>query len=101
MDLAALTDPQLVPTAVALAIGLTVQAQDRIAGLLAFIGGRKILLVLDNCEHVIGVAAALAERLIGEAPHAHILATSHEALRQSARFPRAAGRFTNCTIVRY
>jgi DNA-binding winged helix-turn-helix (wHTH) protein len=81
IDLAALTDPQLVPTAVASALGFTVQAQDPIAGLLAFIVGRKILLVLDNCEHVIGVAAVLAERLIGEAPHAHILATSHEALR--------------------
>jgi hypothetical protein len=37
--------------------------------------------VLDNCEHVIGVAAALAERVVSEAPQAHILATSREALR--------------------
>jgi DNA-binding winged helix-turn-helix (wHTH) protein len=81
IDLAALTDPQLVPTAVASALGLMVQSQDPFAGLLAFIGDRKILLVLDNCEHVIGVAAALAERLVGEAPQAHVLATSREALR--------------------
>jgi predicted ATPase/DNA-binding winged helix-turn-helix (wHTH) protein len=81
IDLAALTDPQLVPTAVASALGLMVQSQDPLAGLLAFIGDRKILLVLDNCEHVIGVAAALAERLVGEAPQAHVLATSREALR--------------------
>jgi predicted ATPase len=79
IDLAALTDPQLVPTAVASALGLTVQSQDPLAGLLAFIGDRKILLVLDNCEHVIGVAAALAERVVSEAPQAHILATSREA----------------------
>src|SRR5271170_4133094 len=81
IDLAALTDPQLVPTAVASALGLTVQTQDPLVGLLAFIGDRKILLVLDNCEHVISVAAALAERVVSEAPEAHILATSREALR--------------------
>ena len=79
IDLAALTDPQLVPTAVASALGLTVQTQDPLVGLLAFIGDRKILLVLDNCEHVIGVAAALAERVVSEAPQAHILVTSREA----------------------
>jgi predicted ATPase len=80
IDLAALTDPQLVPTAVASALGLMVQSQDPLAGLLAFIGDTKILLVLDNCEHVIGVAAALAERVVSEARQAHILATSREAL---------------------
>src|ERR1700719_3496103 len=81
IDLAALTDPQLVPTAIASALGFIVQTQDPLVGLLAFIGDRKILLVLDNCEHVIGVAAALAERLVSEAPQAHVLATSREALR--------------------
>src|ERR1700733_5808949 len=81
IDLAALTDPQLVPTAVASALGVMVQTQDPLVGLLTFIGDRKILLVLDNCEHVIGVVAALAERVVSEAPQAHILATSREALR--------------------
>jgi predicted ATPase len=81
IDLAALTDPELVPTAVASALGLMLRTQDPLVGLLAFIGDRKILLVLDNCEHVIDVAAALAERVVREAPQAHILATSREALR--------------------
>jgi predicted ATPase/DNA-binding winged helix-turn-helix (wHTH) protein len=81
IDLAALTDAQFVPTAVASALGLMVQTQDPLISLLAFIGDRKILLVLDNCEHVISVAAAMAERLVSEAPQAHILATSREALR--------------------
>src|SRR6204780_736128 len=81
IDLAALTDPQLVPTVVASALGLVLQTRDPLVGLLAFIGDRKILLVLDSCEHVIGVAAALAERVVSEAPQAHILATSREALR--------------------
>src|ERR1700730_14341750 len=81
IDLAALTDPELVPTAVASALGFMVQTQDPVIGLLTFIGDRKILLVLDNCDHVIGVAAALAERVVSEAPQAHVLATSREALR--------------------
>jgi predicted ATPase/DNA-binding winged helix-turn-helix (wHTH) protein len=81
IDLAALTDPQLVPTAIASALGFIVQTQDPVVGLLAFIGDRKILLVLDNCEHVIGVAAALAERVVSETLQAHVLATSREALR--------------------
>jgi predicted ATPase/DNA-binding winged helix-turn-helix (wHTH) protein len=81
IDLAALTDPQLVPTAVASSLGLMLQTQDPLVGLLAFIGDKKILLVLDSCDHVIGVAAALAERVVSAAPQAHILATSREALR--------------------
>jgi len=81
VDLAALTDPQLVVAAVASALGFMVQTQDPLVSLLAFVCDKKILLVLDNCEHVIGVVAALAERVVSEAPHAHILATSREALR--------------------
>jgi predicted ATPase len=81
VDLAALTDAELVPTAVASTLGFMVQTQDPVVSLLAFVGDKKILLVLDNCEHVIGVAAALAERVVCEAPQAHILATSREALQ--------------------
>jgi predicted ATPase/DNA-binding winged helix-turn-helix (wHTH) protein len=81
IDLAALTDPHLVPAAILSALGFVVQSRDPLNGLLAFIGDKKILLVLDNCEHVIDVAAALAERVISQAPQAHILTTSREALR--------------------
>jgi predicted ATPase/DNA-binding winged helix-turn-helix (wHTH) protein len=81
VDLAALTDAKLVPTAVARALGLMVQTQDPLRSLLAFIGDRKILLVLDNCEHVIDSAATLAERVVGGAPQTHVLTTSREALR--------------------
>ena len=81
IDLAALTDPQLVPTAVASALGLMVRTPDPLISLLAFINGKKMLLVLDNCEHVIDVAAPLAERVVSETPQAHVLTTSREALR--------------------
>jgi predicted ATPase len=81
IDLAALTDPQLVPTAVASALGLMVRAPDPIVSLLAFINDKKLLLVLDNCEHVIDVAAPMAERVVSETPQAHVLTTSRESLR--------------------
>src|SRR5258707_9924366 len=81
IDLGALTDPGLVPTAVASALGFMVQAQDPFLSLLAFLGDRRVLLVLDSCEHVIDAAAALAEPVVSEAPQAHILTTSREALR--------------------
>ena len=81
VDLAALTDASLVPIAVASALGLMVQTQDPIHSLLTFIGGKKMLLVLDNCEHVLDVAAPLAERVVSETPQVHVLTTSREALR--------------------
>jgi predicted ATPase/DNA-binding winged helix-turn-helix (wHTH) protein len=81
VDLAALTDAGLVPTTVARALGLAVPTQDALRSLAAFIGDKKILLVLDNCEHVIDSAATVAERVVGETPQAHVLTTSREALR--------------------
>ena len=81
VDLAALTDARLVPTTIASALGFMMQTKDPLGSLPAFIGDRKILLVLDNCEHVIQSAAAMAERVVGEAPQAHVLTTSREALR--------------------
>ena len=81
VDLAALVDADLVPTAVASALGFMMQAEDPLRSLAAFIGDKKILLVLDNCEHVIDIAAMLAERIVSEAPQAHVLTTSREALR--------------------
>jgi predicted ATPase/DNA-binding winged helix-turn-helix (wHTH) protein len=86
IDLSAVTDPNLVPTAVASALGFMMQAQDLLTSLLAFIGDKKILLVLDNCEHVIDAAATLAERVFSHAPQAHILATSREALRADGEY---------------
>ena len=81
IDLAALTDPQLVPTAVASALGLVVRTSDPLDSLLTFIDHKKMLLVLDNCEHVIDIAAPLAEHVVSKAPQAHVLTTSREALR--------------------
>jgi predicted ATPase/DNA-binding winged helix-turn-helix (wHTH) protein len=81
VDLGALADLRLVPTAVASALGFVTQAEDPMLDLLGFLGDRKVLLVLDNCEHVVDAAAELAERVVNEAPQTHILATTREALR--------------------
>ena len=81
IDLSLLSDPNLVPTAVSSTLSFMAKAQDPLGGLLAFVGDRKLLLILDNCEHVIDLAAALAERVVSDAPQARILTTSREALR--------------------
>ena len=81
VDLGTLTDAALLPFSIASALGSPVQAPDPMAALLAFLGGRRLLLLLDCCEHVIASAAATAERFFNEAPQIHLLVTSREALR--------------------
>lgn len=81
VDLGMLTDPKLASTAVASMLGQSVQSDDASLGLIAFLQSRRILLILDNCEHLLETVAPLAARIIEAAPQAHILATSREALR--------------------
>ena len=81
VDLGSVTDAALVPSAVASVLGVMAQAQDSLPSLMAFLAGRRILLVLDNCEHVIDAAAVLTERLYHDAPDVHLLTTSRESLR--------------------
>jgi predicted ATPase/DNA-binding winged helix-turn-helix (wHTH) protein len=81
VDLAGITDISLVAGAVAAAVGLAVHSSDALPGLLAFLESRRVLLVLDNCEHVISATAPLAERIYLAAPQVCILATSREPLR--------------------
>jgi predicted ATPase/DNA-binding winged helix-turn-helix (wHTH) protein len=81
VDLAPLDDPTLVASAVAGSFRFSVQADDSMAGLITVIGDKDILIVLDNCEHLIEPVAALAETIFRKCPKAHILATSREPLR--------------------
>jgi DNA-binding winged helix-turn-helix (wHTH) protein len=81
VDLSAVADPAMVPGTVAAVLGVYSQLPDPTPDLLAFLANHRALLILDNCEHVIDAAAMLAERIFREAPQAHILTTSHEALR--------------------
>jgi non-specific serine/threonine protein kinase len=81
-ELAAVRDPAQVAAAVAAAVGIrdlpSVAAVDAVADALA---RRQLLLVLDNCEHVIGAAAELCGRLLLCADDVRVLATSREPLR--------------------
>ena len=81
VELASLSDPDLVPQAVASTLGVR-EAQDRplIETLSARLGSRKMLLVLDNCEHLVEGCALLADALLRACPNLRILATSREAL---------------------
>jgi predicted ATPase len=76
-----LSDPALVATAVASMLGLSVQSDDPTPNLIAFLRDRRVLLILDTCEHLIESVASLAARIFTAAPQVHILATSREALQ--------------------
>ena len=81
VDLAPLVEPHLVPDALAAALGLEIPSGDQIDDVIAGLRGKQMLLVLDNCEHVIEAAAALAVEVRSRAPDVQILATSREPLR--------------------
>jgi predicted ATPase/DNA-binding CsgD family transcriptional regulator len=81
VGLAPLSEPDLVPRAVASALGVR-EAPGRSLEevLVEHLKARSTLLVLDNCEHLIGACAALADALLPSCPSLRILATSREAL---------------------
>ena len=81
VDLGMLSDPNLVTTAVASMLGLSVQSDDVRPSLMAYLRDKRILLILDTCEHLVEAVAALAASIMEAAPQVHILATSREALR--------------------
>ncbi|HEX6482261.1 MAG TPA: LuxR C-terminal-related transcriptional regulator [Ktedonobacteraceae bacterium] len=81
IELASLADPQLVPQAIASVLNIRT---DRDVSLISFLksalGERHVLLLLDNCEHVLTECAPLVEALLQASPHLHILGTSREPL---------------------
>ena len=69
VDLAPITDPDLVPVAVVRALGLPDQpGRSTMDTLLRFVGDRRMLMVLDNCEHLLDACAALVVALLGGCP---------------------------------
>ena len=82
VELGALAEPRLVTETVAAALDIrALAAQDLGDALTDFLSSRTLLLVLDNCEHVLAEAAAVADRLLRSAAGLTILATSREPLR--------------------
>jgi predicted ATPase/DNA-binding winged helix-turn-helix (wHTH) protein len=79
VELAALADPALVPSAVTNALRIAVApAEDPLAALLGQLGDRRLLIVLDNCEHVVDAVASVLEAVLSAAPNAHALVSSQE-----------------------
>ena len=81
VDLSTLSDPRFVVPAVASALGISLGLDDPIAGVIEVLRSNRLLLIVDNCEHVIAMAATIVERISSEVPATRILATSREPLR--------------------
>jgi len=82
VELAALAAAELVGEAIAATLGLALQEGRAAPEMVAlYLGRRKVLLILDNCEHLIGEVSRVASTVLGACPDATILATSREALR--------------------
>ena len=81
VDLGSVADPDFVVRAVGTSVGLALRSNEASLELVDLIRSRKLLIILDNCEHVIQAAASIAEQLFQGAAQVHLLATSRELLK--------------------
>src|ERR1700693_2639508 len=81
VDLESLTDPRHVTGAVATSLGLALKSEDPDLELVDLVRSRKLLIILDSCEHVIEAVASLAEQLYQQTEEIHVLTTSRELLK--------------------
>ncbi len=85
VELAAVGDPAAVPDVVATALGVTAQAGMSVTAAVAqALAGRRLLMVLDNCEHLLDAAAGLIEAVLARGETVKVVATSREGLRVGA-----------------
>jgi predicted ATPase/class 3 adenylate cyclase len=90
VELAPLSDPRLVPQSVAFVLGVKEEAGHPVVeALVKYAKDRRLLVILDNCEHLVQACAELAAQLLQSGPHLKILASSRESLRVAgeATFP--------------
>ena len=80
VDLECLTDPRHVAGAVATSLGVALKSKDPCLELVNLVRSRKLLIILDSCEHVIEAVASLAEQLYRQTEEIHVLTTSRELL---------------------
>jgi DNA-binding winged helix-turn-helix (wHTH) protein len=81
VELASISDPDLVTSAAASALGLKLTGEISAEAVARAIGSKRVLLILDNCEHVVDATANLIERFVRLCPRTTILVTSREVLR--------------------
>ena len=87
VELASLTDPALVPMSIAEALGVPeADAADPMTGVVRALADRELLIVLDNCEHVLEAASQVVAMLTGQCRRVRILATSRERLDVPGEF---------------
>lgn len=80
VELAPLDRPESVAPVVMSALGMLIESDDPLAALGGYLAGRTALLVLDNCEHVVDAAAAVAHAVLRDCPGVRVLASSREPL---------------------
>jgi predicted ATPase/DNA-binding winged helix-turn-helix (wHTH) protein len=80
-DLESLADPRDVAGAVATSLGLPLKSKDPGLELVELVRSRKLLIILDSCEHVIEAVASLAEQLYRQTEQIYLLTTSRESLK--------------------
>jgi len=81
VEIASLQDPQLLPQTIAQTLGLKEQSGKKTEDAIAdFLKDKKILIIIDNCEHLIGASANIALMMLRKSPELKIIATSREAL---------------------
>jgi predicted ATPase/DNA-binding winged helix-turn-helix (wHTH) protein len=81
VDLAPLSDSTLVECTLAIALGITSASLNPMRGTIEYLRRKKILIVLDNCEHVVASTATLVEQILSTTSDVRFLATSRERLR--------------------
>ncbi|MEU7488844.1 LuxR C-terminal-related transcriptional regulator [Streptomyces sp. NPDC042319] len=90
VELSSLRDPVLLPHTVAAALGLTEQGErDPVGLLVGYLAPKRMLLVLDTCEHLLDACAMLADLLLRMAPGVTVLATSRQPLDVPGEFAYA------------
>ena len=86
LDLAPINKPSMIAPHLASLLELSLHDDDPIRGIATFLRDRQMLLVIDNCEHLIDAITLLSESLLRAAPQVHVLATSRESLRAEGEF---------------
>src|SRR5215469_5089989 len=89
VELAALRDPDRVPSAIAGALGIPPEGGTK--ALLFILRHKNMLIVLDCCEHLVDAVASIAGDIVSAAPELHVLATSREPLRANGETVRRLG----------
>ena len=85
-DLGMLTDPGMVSASLASILGISVRSDNPTPSIIACLRDKRMLLVFDNCEHVVDAVAGVTAQIFRATSQVHILATTREALRAEGEY---------------